>query len=141
MVVVVVVLMAALELLPHVVGVLAVGVVLSLDVVDLEAQGGGVEVKGGAVTAADVEGDVFGAEDGFHGVLGGSHELGCEAKLAVGTKDSKGGNVAVAGFGGVLLHLGEDIADNLPVVVLGDEEELRPREDVVEIILHLVVLR
>lgn len=44
----------ALELLAHVVGVLAVGVVLGLHVVDLVPEGLGVEVEGGAVAAADV---------------------------------------------------------------------------------------
>ena len=75
----------------------------------------------------------------FHGVLGGGHELGGEAELAVGAEDGEGGDVAVA-LGGLLLHLGEDVADDAAVVVLGDVEELRPREDVVEVVLHLVVL-
>lgn len=93
------VVVAALELLPHVVGVLAVGVVLSLDIVDLEAQGGGVEVEGGAVAAAYVEGNVLGTEDRLHSVLGGGHELGGDAQLAVGAKDGERGDMAVAGFG------------------------------------------
>jgi len=48
--------------------------------------------------------------------------------------------MAVA-VGGLLLHLGEDVADDATVVVFGDVEELRPGEDVVEVVLHLVVLR
>lgn len=130
----------ALELLAHVVGVLAVGVVLGLHVVDLVTEGLGVEVEGGAVAAADVEGHVLGPVDGLHGVLGGGHELGGEAELAVGAEDGEGGDVAVA-LGGLLLHLGQDVADDAAAVVLGDIEELRPREDVVEVVLHLVVLR
>ena len=32
------------------------------------------------------------------------------------------------------LHFGEDVSDDLVVVVLGHEEQLRPREDVVEVV-------
>lgn len=131
----------ALELLAHVIGVLSVGVVLGLDVVDAVAESGGVEGKGGAVAASDVEGDVLGAEDGLHSVLGGGHELGGEAELAVGAENSKGGDVAVAGLGGVLLHFRENVSDDLAAVVLRHEEQLRPGKDVVQVVLHLVVLR
>ena len=78
--------------------------------------------------------------DLFHGVLGGGHEFGGEAEFAVGAEDGEGGDVAVA-VGGLLLHLGEDVADDAAVVVFGDVEELRPGEDVIEVVLHLVVLR
>lgn len=78
--------------------------------------------------------------DGLHGVLGSGHELGGEAELAVSAEDGEGGYVTVA-LGGLLLHLGQDVADDAAAVVLGDIEELRPREDVVEVVLHLVVLR
>lgn len=131
----------ALEVLAHVEGILAIGVILGLDVVDLVAESGGVEVEGGTVAAADVEGDVVGAEDLLHGVLRGGHELGGEAELAVGAEDGEGGDVAVAGLGGVLLHLGEHVADDPGAVVLRHEEQLRPRKQVVEVVLHLVVLR
>ena len=43
-------------------------------------------------------------------------------------------------LGRVLLHLGEDVADDLLLTVLGDVEQLRPREAVVKVVLHLVVL-
>lgn len=76
----------------------------------------------------------------FHGVLGSGHELGGEAELAVGAEDGEGSDVAVA-LVGLLLHLGEDVADDAAVVVLGDVEELRPGEDVIQVVLHLVVLR
>lgn len=76
----------------------------------------------------------------FHGVLGCGHELGGEAELAVGAEDGEGGDVAVA-VGGFFLHLGEDVADDAAVVVFGDVEELGPGEDVIEVVLHLVVLR
>lgn len=72
-----------------------------------------------------MERDILGAEDVLHGVLGGAHELGGEAQLAVGAEDGEGGDVAMA-LVGLLLHLGEDIADDAAVVVLGDVEELRP---------------
>jgi len=129
------------ERLAHIVRVLPIGVVLGLDVVDLVPEGGGVEVEGGAVGSADVEGDVLGTEDLVHGGLRGGHELGGETELAVRAEDRQGGDVAVAGLGGVLLHLGEHVAHDAAAVVLGDEEELRPRQHVVEVVLHLVVLR
>ena len=129
-----------LELLPHIIGVLAVGVVLGLDVVDLVAERLGVEVEGGSVALADVERDVLGAEDLFHGVLGGAHELGGEAELAVGAEHGERGDVAVA-LGALLLHLRQHVADDPAVVVLGHVEQLRPREDVVQIVLHLVIFR
>lgn len=88
-----------------------------------------------------MEGDVLGAEDLVHGCLRGGHELGGEPQLAVRAEDGEGGDVAVAGLRGVLLHLGEHVADDAAAVVLGDEEELRPRQHVVEVVLHLVVLR
>ena len=55
------------------------------------------------------------------------------------TKNSEGSDVAVA-LVTLLVHLGEDIADDAAVVVLGNVEKLRPGEDVVEVVLHLVVL-
>ena len=82
---------------------------------------------------ADMEGDVLGAEDLVHGCLRYGHEIGGEPELAVGAEDREGGDVAVAGLGGVLLHLGEHVADDAADVVLRDEEELRPRQHVVEV--------
>lgn len=55
------------------------------------------------------------------------------------SEDGEGGDMSVA-LGGLLLHLGQNVADNLAVVVLGDVEELRPRENVVEVVLHLIIL-
>jgi len=82
---------------------------------------------------ADMEGDVLGTEDLVHGGLRGRHELGGDTELAVRAEDCEGGDVAVAGLGGVLLHLGEHVADDAAAVVLGDEEELRARQHVVEV--------
>lgn len=144
MVVVVMVVLLGLRLpqrLAHVVGVLAVGVVLGLDVVDLVPERGGVEVEGRAVGAADVEGDVLSAEHLVHGGLRGGHELGGEAELAVGAEHGEGGDVAVARLRGVLLHLREHVADDPAAVILRHEQQLRPRQHVVEVVLHLVVLR
>jgi hypothetical protein len=64
--------------------------------VDLVPESGGVEVEGGAVGSADVEGDVLGAKDLVHGCLRGRHELGGEPELAVGAEHREGGDVAVA---------------------------------------------
>jgi hypothetical protein len=64
--------------------------------VDLVPESGGVEVEGGAVGSADVEGDVLGAKDLVHGCLRGGHELGGEPELAVGAEHCEGGDVAVA---------------------------------------------
>lgn len=55
------------------------------------------------------------------------------------TKYGEGGDVAVA-LVGLFLHFGENVADDLAVVVFGDVEKLRPGEDVVEIVFHLVIL-
>ena len=41
--------------------------------------------------------------------------------------------------GRVLLHLREDVPDHLAAVV-SHVQDLRPREEVVEVVLHLVVL-
>lgn len=78
--------------------------------------------------------------DLLHSGLGGAHKLGGEAELAVGADDGEGSDVAVT-LVALLLHLGEDVANDAAVVVLGDVEKLRPGEDVVEIVLHLVILR
>jgi hypothetical protein len=84
------------ERLAHVERVLSIGVVLGLYIVDLVPESGGVEVEGGAVGSADVEGDVLGAKDLVHGCLRGGHELGGEPELAVGAEHREGGDVAVA---------------------------------------------
>ena len=115
----------ALELLTHVVSILIVGVVLGLDVVNLVAECLGTKIEGGAVTLPHVEGDVLGSMADWARLLFLTRllflmwsELGGEAELAVGAEDGEGGDVAVA-LGGVLLHLGEDVADDTGVVVLG----------------------
>ena len=100
MVVVVLLRLRLPQRLAHIERVLSVGVVLGLDVVDLVPEGGGVEVEGGAVGPAHVEGDVLGAEDLAHGGLRGGDELGGKPQLAVGAEDGEGGDVAVAGFRG-----------------------------------------
>jgi hypothetical protein len=69
---------------------------MAASAVDLVPESGGVEVEGGAVGSADVEGDVLGAKDLVHGCLRGGHELGGEPELAVGAEHHEGGDVAVA---------------------------------------------
>jgi hypothetical protein len=39
------------------------------------------------------------------------------------------------------IYLGEDVADDAALAVLGDVRQLGPRERVVQIVLHVVVLR
>lgn len=39
------------------------------------------------------------------------------------------------------LHLGEDVAHNSSSLVLSDVRQLGPREGVVEVVFHLVILR
>ena len=45
----------------------------------------------------------------------------------------------ILGSDSVLIHLGQDVSDDLPVVVFGYPEELGPGEEVVEVVFHLVV--
>ena len=40
----------------------------------------------------------------------------------------------------VFLHFRQDVAHNLPILVLSDERELGPGKTMVEIIFHLIVL-
>lgn len=71
-----------------------------------------------------------------HGLTTLPHELLCDAQAAVGAHDAQAGDVAVLdAVAGLLLHLGQDVADDLGVVigallgtcyVDGDEAELRP---------------
>jgi hypothetical protein len=42
-------------------------------------------------------------------------------------------------FGRFFFHLSQHVANNSAVVIFGDIKEMRPREDVVEVIFHLVV--
>jgi len=54
----------------------------------------------------------------------------------------QGSDVAVRGIVGgenVLFHFGQDVSDDLTVVVFGYPEELGPGEEVVEVVFHLVV--
>ncbi|CAA7398884.1 unnamed protein product [Spirodela intermedia] len=131
MVMMMVVVVVLVGILAHVISVLPIGVVLGLNIV----------VLSGAIGPADVKGDVLCAVDAFHGVLRGGHELRGQAEFAVGAEDGERGDVTVAGLGRVLLHLRENVSDDLAAIVLRDVEKLRPRQDVIEVVLHLVVLR
>lgn len=122
---VMVMMLLLLELLPHVISILTISIILSLNVMNLVAQGFGVEVKRGTVALADMKGNVLGSKDLVHGVLGGGHEFGGEAEFAVSAEDGEGGDVAVA-IGGFFFHFGEDVADDATVVIFSDVEELRP---------------
>jgi len=70
--------------------------------------------------------------------LGGLHELGSEAKLTMSTEHSERSDMTVT-FGRFFFHLSQHVANNSAVVIFGDIKEMRPREDVVEVIFHLVV--
>lgn len=41
----------------------------------------------------------------------------------------------------VLFHFSQDVAHNLPILILSNVRKLGPREAMIEIVLHLVVLR
>jgi hypothetical protein len=132
--------LSALKLLAHIKGILTISIILGLNIVDLIAKSGGIQVESSPVAPADMERNIIGAKHLLHGVLSSGHELGGKAELAVGAEDSKGGDVAVARLGGVLLHLGQNISHDLASVVLCHEQKLRPREEMVQVVLHLVVL-
>ena len=68
----------------------------------------------------------------------GVHELRGDAELAVRAQHRKGGDVAVH-LGGVLVELGQHVAHDL-AVALRHVQQLGPRERVVQVIFHLVVL-
>ena len=112
----------------------------------LELERGLVEVERGPVALAHVEGDVLGVEGLHHGARRLVHQLLGEAEAAVRALDGQRGDVSVrlvAAAGAVggrlrlLLHLGEDVADDgARAGVLGHEAELRPREAVVHVVLR-----
>lgn len=129
-----------LKLLPHVVSILPIRIILSLHIMNLVPQCLRVQVKRRTVALPNMQRDILSTKHLFHGVLGGGHELGGEPEFAVGTEDGEGGDVAVA-LVSLFLHLSEDVTDDAAVVVLGDVEKLRPGEDVIEVVLHLVILR
>lgn len=55
------------------------------------------------------------------------------------SKHSKGGNMAMALIA-FFLHFSQNIADDPAVVIFGDVKKLRPGKNVVEVVLHLVIL-
>jgi len=144
-----------LQRLPHIERVLAVGVVLVLDAFNVVAQRLGIQVERRAVADADVQGSVPGPEHLGHGGVRGVHQARREAEAAVRARDGERRDVAVhlgAGARGVrsvgaraggrggrcllVLDLGKDVANDVAVGGLGDLEELRPREDVVVVVLE-----
>lgn len=100
----------------HGVGVLAVLVVALLDGEDLELQRVPVQMQRGPVGLSDVQGDVGGAVDLPEREQRLAHELLGEPHSAVGAHDTEGGDVSVGGLAGLLwvvVHLGEDVPDEL----------------------------
>ena len=120
----------------HVIRVLAVRIVLSLGLVDEVAEIAGVEVDGCTIGDANVKGGDSGAKELGHLGLRLYHKLGGNTELTVGTKDGEAGDVAVS-FGGIFFELCEHIADDVSLRVLRHEEQLWPREDVIEVVLDL----
>ena len=45
------------------------------------------------------------------------------------------------GLGLVFFHLGQNVANNLAVKVFGDPQKLRPAQEMIEIVFHLVIFR
>jgi hypothetical protein len=77
----------------------------------------------------------------LHGVMCVIHEFVGEAESAVGAEDGEGGDVGHLRLPiGLIVHLGEDVSDDLSIL-LGDVEEFGPGEVVVEIVVEVVVLR
>lgn len=69
-----------------------------------------------------------------HGILCGGREFGGETEFALGAEDDEGGDMAVT-VGALSLHLGEDVANDATVVIVVDMEKLRPREDLLEVVV------
>ncbi len=108
----------------------------------LKLQGSLVQVEGSSVAFSDMQRNVFGIEGFNHGSCCLIHKLLCQSKSPMRSFDSQGSDVPVRIIVSLLLlHLGQDVADNVAGAVLGDVAELRPREAVVHVVLHLVVLR
>lgn len=80
-----------------------------------------VQIESSTVALPHVQRHILGGEDLLHGVLGRAHELGGQAQFPVGSEDGEGGYVAVA-LVALLLHLGQDVADDPTVIVFGDVE-------------------
>lgn len=131
-----------LELFPHIVCILSVRIVLGFYVVNFVTQSRCVEVERRPIASTNMERYVLSSEDTTHGVLGGGHQLRCEAELAVSAEDGEGRDMPVARltWGKFLLHLGENVSDDFASVVLGDVKELGPRKNVIEVVFHLIVL-
>mmetsp|Transcript_2226 Transcript_2226/g.6361 ORF Transcript_2226/g.6361 Transcript_2226/m.6361 type:complete len:204 (-) Transcript_2226:266-877(-) len=102
------------KVLPHVVRVLLVGVVLGLDVVDLEAERGRVEGKGCAVRLPHVQRDKLGLEGLLHRLLCCRHELGSDTHLAVRPQHCERSDVTMH-LGRILLHFGKHVPDDPPL--------------------------
>jgi len=130
------------EVAPHGIGILAIGIVLRLHFDDLELEGVGVEVQSSPIALSHMQRNVLGVEALDHGLRGLVHKLLGQTQSAIGTLYCQRGDVAMAtlliGLG--FLHLGQDIAHNAALVVLGHVTELRPGKSMIEVVLHLVVL-
>lgn len=140
----------AFQIHPHGIRILAVGVVLALDLLDLEAQRIAVQMQGGDVAHAHVQAHVVGVEHLRHRALAHAHEFLRDAEPAVCAHDRQGRDVAVLdSVRGVFFHFGEHVPDNFGVggrlavgpAHDGHEGELRPCQGVVQVVFQEVVLR
>lgn len=129
----------SLELLPHVICILSICIVLCLHVMYLVPQCFSVQIECSTIAFTHMQRNILSPINLFHGILSSIHELRGESQLAMSAEDGEGGDVAVA-LVGLFLHLRQDVPDDPAVVVLRHVEELRPRQDVVQVVLHLVVL-
>ena len=69
------------------------------------------------------------------------HELIGKTEPPVGSEDGEGGDVPMRISGFLILHLGQDVANNLAILINGNIGDLGPGERVVQVVLELVVLR
>lgn len=106
------------QIAPHRVRVLAVRIVLGLDLQDLEAQRVCIEVQSGPIALTHVQRYIFGVEALHHGTRCLIHKFLCQTKTTIRAFDSERRDVAVLAVRVRLLHLGQDIAHNVPFVVL-----------------------
>ena len=93
-----------------------------------------------SVALPNVEGNVLRIKTFDHIMLCSSHQTSGQTQLSVGTKDSKRRDVAMTSLC-VLFHFGEHIANYLALArrVLSYIKQLWPRENMIEVVLHLVI--
>lgn len=140
MTVMVMMVLLSLELLPHVIRILSICIVLRLHIMYLVPQCLSVQIKCSTIAFTHMQRNILSPINLFHGILSSIHELRGKSQLAMSSENGERGDVAMALIG-LFLHLRQNVPDNTAIVVLRYVEKLRPREYVVQVVLHLVVLR